>query len=149
MKVILSQNVPNIGNKGEIKEVADGYARNFLFKQGLAKMATADAVALLKAQEERRVKEMEKELQVSQQAAGRLDGAEIEIKVKSSDGGTLYSGVGPERIVNELRRQLKIVIQPGQVDLKKGIKECGEHRVKIKFPHGLEAELVVRVTAIC
>ena len=147
MKVILLKDIQDVGKNGEIKEVADGYARNFLFKQGLAKLATADAVALVKAQKEKRIREMEKELQVSQQAAGRLDGAEIEVKVKSSDGGTLYSGVGPDKIVNESRKQLKIVIQPGQVDLKKGIKECGEHRVKIKFPHNLEAELIVRVSA--
>lgn len=142
------KDAPGVGKNGEIKEVADGYARNFLFKQGLAKMATADAVALVKAQEERRVKEMEKELQVSQQAAGRLDGAEIEIKVKSSDGGTLYSGVGPDKIASESRKQLKIVIKSEQVDLRKGIKECGDHRVKIKFPHGLEAELIVKVSAV-
>lgn len=147
MKVILLKEVLGVGREGEIKEVADGYARNFLFKQGLAMMATVDAIALVKAQEERRVKEMEKELQASQQAAGRLDGAEIEIKVKSSDGGTLYSGVGPDKIAGELRKQLKIIIKPAQVDLKKGIKECGDHRVKIKFPHGLEAELIVKVSA--
>lgn len=147
MKVVLLKDVQGTGRKGEIKEVADGYARNFLFKQNLAKMATADAVRAVEIEKERLAKEMERELAESQKAASRLDGAEIEIKVKSSDGGTLYSGVGPDKIVSELRKQLGIAVKHGQVDLRKGIKECGDHRVKIKFPHGLEAELIVRVSA--
>ena len=147
MKVILSQNVPNIGNIGEIKEVADGYARNFLFKQGLAKAATAVAIESIKAMEEKRVRDMQRELTESQKTASRLDGVEIEILAKVSATNTLYSAVGAEQITRAVRKQLGVDLKAGQIDLRKGIKDCGEHRVKIKFPHGLEAELIVKVSA--
>ncbi|MBI4427178.1 MAG: 50S ribosomal protein L9 [Candidatus Magasanikbacteria bacterium] len=147
MKVILLKEVQNIGSRGEIKEVADGYARNFLFRQGLAKAATAVAIESIKAMEEKKAREMKRELAESQKIASRLDGVEIEIFAKVSDTNTLYSGVGAEQITRAVRKQLGVDLKAGQVDLRKGIKECGEHRVKIKFPHGLEAELIVRVSA--
>lgn len=147
MKVILLEDVPNIGRKEDIKEVADGYARNFLFKQGLAKAATAMAIESVKALEEKRAREMKRELADSQKIASRLDGVEIEILAKVSAANTLYSAVGAEQITRAVRKQLGVDLQAGQVDLRKGIKECGDHRVKIKFPHGLEAELIVRVSA--
>ncbi|OGH71248.1 MAG: 50S ribosomal protein L9 [Candidatus Magasanikbacteria bacterium RIFCSPLOWO2_01_FULL_43_20b] len=147
MKVIFLKDVPGVGSKDEIKEVADGYARNFLLKQGLAKAATAVAIESVKALEEKRAREVKRELVESQRIASRLDGVEIEIIAKTSDANTLYSGVGAEQIARAVRKQLGVDLQVGQIDLRKGIKECGEHRVKIKFPHGLEAELIVRVSA--
>ncbi|MBI4993083.1 MAG: 50S ribosomal protein L9 [Candidatus Magasanikbacteria bacterium] len=147
MKVILLKEVKNIGSKGEIKEVADGYARNFLFRQGLAKAATATAIESIKAMEEKKARDMQRELTESQKTANRLDGVEVEILAKTSDASTLYSGVGAEQITRAVRKQLGVDLKIEQVDLRKGIKDCGEHRVKIKFPHGLEAELIVRVSA--
>mgnify|MGYP001614736160 FL=1 len=147
MKVILLKDVPNIGSKEDIKEVADGYARNFLFKQGLAKAATATAIESVKALEEKKAREMKRELVESQKIASRLDGVEIEILAKVSTANTLYSAVGAEQITRAVRKQLGVDLKAAQIDLRKGIKECGDHRVKIKFPHNLEAELIVRVSA--
>lgn len=141
------KDVPNIGRKEDIKEVADGYARNFLFKQGLAKAATARVIESVKALEEKRAREMKRELADSQKIASRVDGVEIEILAKVSEASRLYSAVGAEQIIRAVRKQLGVDLQAGQIDLRKGIKECGEHRVKIKFPHGLEAELIIRISA--
>ena len=146
MKVILLQNVPGTGEKGDIKDVTDGYARNFLIKKNLAKPATTDIVNKLQAQEKKKAKLMEGELKESQQVTSKIDGAEIEILAKTSDGGKLCSAVGAAKIAQEIKRQLGYTIKPGQIELKKAIKECGEFEVKIKFPHGLEADLQVRVS---
>jgi len=146
MKVILLQNVPGTGEKGEIKNVTDGYARNFLIKKNLAKPATTDIVNELQAQEKKKAKLMESELRESQQVTSKIDGTEIEILAKTNDGGKLYSAVGAGKIAQEIKKQLGSTIKPGQIELKKAIKECGEFDVKIKFPHGLEADLRVRVS---
>ena len=146
MKIILLQNVPGTGQKGDIKEVTDGYARNFLLKKNLARAATADVVDKIEVQEKKKAKMMEKELKDSQKVTSKIDGSEIEIIVKTSGGGTLYSAVGAGKIAQEIKKQLGSTVKPGQIELKKAIKECGEFEVKIKFPHGLEADLRVRVS---
>ena len=145
MKVILLKDVPGTGRKGETREVADGFARNFLIKQNLAEQATADALATLKGQEEKKRRDMEKELSDSQVSAGRLDGSEIEIITKASDSGTLYSAIGANKIADAIFRQLGVKVKPNQVMLVKAIKEYSEQNVLIKFPHGLEANLRVTV----
>jgi large subunit ribosomal protein L9 len=146
MKVILLKDVSGTGKKGEIKEVADGFARNFLLQKGLAKQATNDAVNALKAHEEKLRREMEKELKDSQVAAGRVDGREITIVTKASEMGTLYSAVGANKIAEAIQRQLGVVIKPGQIVCGKVIKEYGERVVLVKFPHGLEAHLRVIIS---
>ncbi len=146
MKVILLQNVAGTGQKGDIKEVADGYARNFLIKKNLARPATSDALEKIQAQERKQAKQMERELKDSQDIAGKIDGSEIEILAKVSVGGTLYSAVGADKIAQEVKKQLGFSIKSNQVELNKAIKECGEFEVKIKFPHRLEAELRVKVS---
>ena len=146
MKVILLQNVPGTGKIGDIKEVADGYARNFLIKRKLADPATDDVLNKIQAQEKKRIKEMENELKDSQKIASKIDGAEVEILAKTSEGGTLYSAVGANKIAQEIKKHLGLTIKPGQIELSKAIKECGDFDVKIKFSHGIEADFRVRVS---
>ncbi len=146
MKVILLKDVPGTGKKDEIKEVADGFARNFLLLKGLAKLATQDVVDALKAHEEKLKREMERELKDSQVSAERVDGREVTITAKASETGTLYSAIGAEKIADAIKRQLGVVVKPGQIMFGKAIKEYGERAVLIKFPHGLEANLRVIVS---
>lgn len=146
MKVILLKDVPCTGKKDEIKEVADGFARNFLLLKGLAKLATQDAVDALKAHEEKLKREMERELKDSQVSAERVDGQEITITAKASETGTLYSAIGADKIADAISRQLGVVVKPGQIMFGKAIKEYGERAVLIKFSHGLEANLRVIVS---
>ncbi len=146
MKVILLKDVPGTGKKDEIKEVADGFARNFLLLKGLARQATQDVVDALKAHEEKLKREMERELKDSQVSAERVDGREITITAKASETGTLYSSIGAEKIADAIKRQLGVVVKPGQIMFGKAIKEYCERMVLIKFPHGLEANLRVIVS---
>jgi len=146
MKVLLLQDIKGTGNKGQILEVSDGYARNFLLPKKLAKIASKELINQLKQSEERENKLMEQELKANQKKASQIDGEEIEIKVKASATGTLYSAIGSAKIVEEIKKQIKSNIKSEQVVLNKPIKEIGEYKIKIKFGHGLEAELRVIVS---
>ncbi|NLZ96591.1 MAG: 50S ribosomal protein L9 [Candidatus Magasanikbacteria bacterium] len=146
MKVLLLQDIKGTGNKGQILEVSDGYARNFLLPKKLAKIASKELINQFKQSEERENKLMEQELKANQKKASQIDGEEIEIKVKASATGTLYSAIGSAKIVEEIKKQIKSNIKSEQVVLNKPIKEIGEYKIKIKFGHGLEAELRVIVS---
>lgn len=146
MKVILLKNVPGTGEKGQIKEVADGYAQNFLFRQKLARQATAKVVAEEESKKNKEVKVAKDELKQSQKNAGKIDGGELNIVEKASETGTLYSAIGGKRISDEIKKQLKVSVKPKQIEIKSAIKDTGEHNVLVKFPHGLEADVKVNIS---
>ncbi|HBU06652.1 MAG TPA: 50S ribosomal protein L9 [Candidatus Magasanikbacteria bacterium] len=146
MKVLFLKDVPGTGKRGEIKEVADGYAQNFLFRQKLARQVTQ---AVLKQETERQEKEIKKnsnELKQSQKYAARLDGSELLIQEKASDAGTLYQTVNAKKLAEEIKKQSGVTVTADQIEIEKSIKEIGEHRVLVKFPQGLEAEVSVIVS---
>ncbi len=146
MQVILIQNVAGLGQIDEIKEVSDGYARNFLFAKNLAMQATPRMLADLDGRKHKKVKTNEHELREQQVAAGKLDGLELEIKAKAEKNGALYAAVGPQK-VSEALVKLGFKINKDQIILKP-IKEAGEHKAKIKFKHGLEAGVLVIVSKV-
>jgi large subunit ribosomal protein L9 len=146
MKVILLQDVPGTGKKGDIKDVADGYARNFLLKRNLAQAGTKGALQIVKIQEEKKKKENMQELEENQKKASRLDGMGIEVVAKASEEGTLYAAIGARKLADEIKKQRGVEIDPKQLIIGKAIKEEGEHQVKVQFGHGLEAELTVVVS---
>lgn len=145
MKVILLKDVPGTGKKGETKTVADGYARNFLLKSKMAKIASEKAVNESAAEEEKKKRDTEKELREFQKAAGNIDGREIELEEKVNDEGRLYAALSAQAIAKAVKTQLGTAVQPKQVVFPKPIKEIGEHEICIRFGHGIEAELTVVV----
>ncbi|PIR03094.1 MAG: 50S ribosomal protein L9 [Candidatus Magasanikbacteria bacterium CG11_big_fil_rev_8_21_14_0_20_43_7] len=147
MKVILLQDIKGTGRKGEIKDVADGYARNFLIKQGLAQSATKQAVAAVEADLAINQKANELELKRTQEVVAKLDGMEITVAEKINEKGHLYAALSPNAVTFAVKNQLKTNLDPKQVIFEAPIKETGEHLVKIEFPHGLEAELTVTISA--
>lgn len=148
MKVILLADVKGAGEKGEIKDVADGYARNFLFKQKLAELATPQTLTNTKAEEDRKRRQMECELREFQRDAARLDGADVEFGEKVSSEGTLYAAVGPIKIAQAIRKQISINVKSDQIMIPRPIKEVGDHKVIVRFGHGLEAEINVVVSEL-
>jgi large subunit ribosomal protein L9 len=144
MKIILLKDVEKLGKKYEIKEVKAGYARNFLIPQGLAKQATKEALKWLEIQKEIEAKKVEEELKNVQELASRIDGYELTIPVKISEGGQLYENINSQKIAERLQAE-NFAIDKKQIELEKPIKELGEFLVKIKFKHNLEAEIKVIV----
>ena len=145
MKVILLENIEKIGKKYEIKKVADGFARNFLFPKILAKLATEKNLKWLGEQKEIENKETKKELEKLQEIASSIDGLEIPISVKVGEKNQLFETINSQKIFDKLK-EMDFKIKKSQINLSKQIKELGEFPVKISFDHNLEAEIRVIVT---
>lgn len=146
MKIILLQNVEGLGKEGDIKDVATGYARNFLIPRGLAEEATEDLIAQLEKKKEEEAREAEADLAKTENFASHLDGQEIEIFTKVSEESRLYAAVSPAKIAEELKK-IGFQITSKQIEIKEPIKELGEYEVKINLPHGLEVKVTVMVKA--
>lgn len=146
MKVIFLKNIPGAGQRGAVKEVADGYARNFLLPRGFARAATDLAVQRLDDEARETKKLSEENLRETQKLASKIDGAVVELQEKVSPEGTLYAAVGQKKISAALKKKLGTVISEDWLSLRKPIKECGEFEVRARLPHGLEADITVLVT---
>jgi large subunit ribosomal protein L9 len=144
MKVILLQDVENLGKRFEIKEVKDGYARNFLIPNGLAKPATKDVLKWLEVQKEIQSKKAEGVLKEIQESASAVDDREIVVSVKVGEDDQLFESVTSQMILEKLKEG-GFDIKKNQIILEEPIKELGEFPVKIKFEHNLEAEIKVIV----
>jgi large subunit ribosomal protein L9 len=145
MKVILLKDVPKIGKKLEVKDVKDGYARNFLFPQDLAKPATEEVMKWLEVQKEIVEKKAEESLKSIQDMASSIDEMEVAISVKAGDKDELFEAINAKKIAEKLKEQ-GFEIKKEQIDLKDPIKELGEFPIKIKFEHNLEAEITLILT---
>ena len=151
MKVILLKDVEKLGKKGEIKNVADGYARNFLIPNKLAVLATKSELAKLEEQKKIETEKAEEELKFYQEIASQIDGLEIEIPVKVSEEGKLFGAVTASQINEKLKENLSRsrVLQEGfeikkeQIKLEEPIKEIGEYEAIVEFPHNLETKIKV------
>jgi large subunit ribosomal protein L9 len=144
MKVILLKNVDKVGRVGETKEVAEGYARNFLIPKGLVRLATAGAVTKIEAEKRAAAEKAVNEQKKIKKLAKEISGVEIKIAAKVGEGGKLYGSVGAEEIVVELKRK-GFEIDKNQIKMEKPIKDVGGHEIVIKLKEGLEAKVLVRV----
>ncbi len=147
MKVVLISNVKKLGLKGEIVDVADGYAENFLYTQNLAVQATPQVIAKLEQQKQNRVRKNEKDLVGAQKTAEKLEGSEIVITEKVNDEGVLYAAVTGKVIAEYLKNNGHEEITEKMIKLRSPIKETGEYKCRIELPHKLEADLQVVIEA--
>ncbi len=144
MKVILLENIKAIGAKFEVKDVSDGYARNFLFPNGLAKPAGAKELAEVEKRKAVAAVEAEEALKKAQEVVAALDGREIEIGAKVAEGEKLYAAVTEDKIAKELKAQ-GFEVNKKQIKLSEPIKEVGEHDAVVDYEHGLEAKIKIIV----
>lgn len=140
MKVILLQDVEKLGRKNEVKEVADGFARNFLFVKNLAEPATAEALKQWEQNKEAAAKKAEEELVATEQVASTLDGQEIEIKAKADESGKLFGAISAVKIAKALKDS-GFDVAKNNIKIAEPIKEVGEHEILVELPHGLEAKV--------
>jgi len=139
MKVILLQDVENLGKEEEVKEVADGFARNFLLPKKLAEIATDDAVKKAESKKQKKAEEAKTELEEVQKLAEQLEGRELYIKVKEEDG-KLFGSINEKTIAKTFKDE-GLNINPENVKLAEPIKEMGEYDAQINLDHGLEANI--------
>jgi large subunit ribosomal protein L9 len=139
MKIILLQNVENLGKEGEIIEVADGHARNFLIPKKLAEPATEDAAKRAEAKKQKEEQNAKMELEETQKLAELLEGREVYVKVKEKDG-ILFGSVNEKVIAKTLKAE-GTNIKPENIKMAESIKEMGDYDVQISLDHGLEANI--------
>ncbi|MFH1180914.1 MAG: 50S ribosomal protein L9 [bacterium] len=145
MKVILLQNVENLGKKFDVKDIKSGYANNFLIPKGLVKRATKEALLWLAAQKEIEAKVVEEELKGFQGLASALDGQEVIIEMRIGEQGQLFEAVNAQKISEKLK-ELGFEVKKSQIKLENPIKELGEYPVNVHFEHNLEAEIKIIIT---
>jgi len=145
MKVLLIKDVKSLGKRGDVKEVKDGYGKNFLIAKGFARHATPEILEQ-HAQEELIVAQnLEKEVNVLKEIAKKLDKAEIVITKKLGKNGHLFGSVTKDEIAQALKEQHGIEIDKKHINEKSAIKTVGEHDLDFKLGHGLHATLHVDV----
>ena len=148
MKVILQADVKGTGKKGQIFEVADGYARNFLFPKKLAIEATTGNIQDIshkKALEDRRkVKEKEDAVELG----GKLNALVIEVKTNTGEGGRLFGSVTSKEIADALKKQHGVEVDKRKLEIKEPIKALGNYEVPVKIHPDVMAKLQVHVVAI-
>lgn len=145
MKIILIKNVENIGEKYEMKEVKNGYARNFLIPNNLAVLATEKNIMWAEKEKKKEEKNIEEDLKKIQELASKMDGLEVNFEVKTGKEDQLFESITAQKIADNLKK-MGYEIKKSQIDLKQNIKELGEFPVKIKFEHNLETEIRVIIT---
>jgi len=143
MKVILMQDVKGQGKKGQLVEVSDGYARNFLLPKKAAVIATAENVNTMKQQEKARKAQEAAEKAEAQAIAKKLEGLTVKIVAKAGEGGRLFGAVTAKEIAEALSAQHAVTINKAKLVLDEPIKTCGGFQVKAKL--GYEVVGTVKV----
>ncbi len=145
MKVLLIKDVKSLGKKGEVKEVKDGYGKNFLIAKGFARSATPEILAQHAQDELIVAQNLEKEVNALKEIAAQLDKCEIIITKKLGQNGHLFGSVTKDEIAVALKDQHGIEIDKKHINEKHAIKTIGEHDLDFKLGHGLHATLHVDV----
>jgi large subunit ribosomal protein L9 len=146
MKVIFLKDVKGKGKKGEVKNVADGYAHNFLIKQGLAVEATTSSVSQLEGQKNKEKKQAAEELEEAKKLKGTLESLTVEMKAKSGEGGRLFGSITSKQIADELKKTHKIKVDKRKIEMNDAIRSLGFTNVPVKLHQDVTATLKVHVT---
>ena len=146
MKVILQQDVRGQGKKGQLVDVSDGYARNFLLPKKLAVIATAENLNTMKQQEKARKAQEAAEKAQAQATAKQLEGLTVKIAAKAGEGGRLFGAVTAKEISEALSAQHGVDIAKTKLVLEEPIKACGGYQVKAKLGYEVTGTVNVMVT---
>ncbi len=145
MKVIFLKDVKGRGKKGEVKDVAVGYAQNFLLKQGLAVEATPGNLANLKNQQKKEQKLEEQALQDAKDLKEKMEKLTVEIKAKSGEGGRLFGSITNKQVADELKKTHDIKVDRRKIEMDQPIRTLGVTKVPVKLHHEVTATLNVHV----
>ena len=147
MKVILIKDIKGTGFAGDIINVSDGYARNFLFPKGLAKEASAHNLNIAKQQQQANEKRRMLERLSAEEAAKRLSGLKGVIKAKCGENGRLFGSITSKEISDAILDQHGIEIEKKRIVMDDHIKDLGETKLSIKVYAGISADIIVSVEA--
>ena len=145
MKVILLQGVKSLGKKGEVVNVNDGYARNFILPKKLGAEATAKNLNDLKLQKNNEKKVAQENLDAAKELAAELAAGKVELAIKVGEGGRTFGSVSSKEIAAAVKDQMKLDVDKKKIVLKENIKTLGTHIVNVKLHPEVTAELKVVV----
>ncbi|ANU09382.1 50S ribosomal protein L9 [Planococcus antarcticus DSM 14505] len=146
MKVIFLKDVKGKGKKGEIKNVADGYAHNFLLKNNLAIEANQATISKLDGQKKKEQKEADHERQEAEELKETLEGLVIELTAKSGEGGRLFGSITTKQVATALEKKHGIKLDKRKMELDDAIRALGYTNIPVKLHHDVTATLRVHVT---
>ncbi len=144
MKLILTADVKGKGKKGEMINVSDGYARNFLLPKGLAIEADAQALTELRNREESKAHHIAEEKAAAKATADKLGGGKVTLKVKSGASGKIFGSVTAKEVGDAINSAYKVDIDRRKISMK-DIKSLGDYTVTVKLYTGISAEMTVSV----
>ena len=145
MKVLLTKDVKSLGKAGEIKDVADGYGKNFLIGKGLALHATTEVMNRWKSEQKRAAENEAKEIATAKELAEKLNATKLTIKHKVGANGHLIGSVTNKEIAESLEDQFSIMLDKKNISLDKKIKSVGIYEVDCKLGHAIHASLKVDI----
>ena len=145
MKVILKEDVKSLGNKGEIVNVSDGYARNFILKTGKGIEANTKNLNDLKLKKANDDKVAQEHYEAAVELGKKIEAGKIEVSIKTGEGGKAFGSVSSKEIATEVKAQMELEVDKKKVQLKDAIKALGTYEVPIKLHPKVTAKLKVVV----
>ena len=145
MKVILKQDVANLGGAGDIVDVADGYGNNYLLPRNLAMMASKGAVKDAELMRQSRVKREAKSLGEAQELKEKLEARPVTVAAKAGEDGTLYGSVGNTVVAQAIKDQLGITVDRRRIPMEKPFKHLGTEEIEVRIHPELTATIRVEV----
>lgn len=145
MKVILKQSVPNVGKEGQVVKVKDGFARNFLFPQGMAIVADKSQLKVLEARNARLAKTLEDTKAAAEAQAEKLDQKRVRIEVRSGAGQRLFGAVTSQDIADAIKEQLGVEIDKKVVGILQPIKQLGHYAIEIDLHRHVDCRVHVDI----
>ena len=145
MKLILNSDVTKLGRKGDIVDVAKGYARNYLLPKNLAIVATDSNISIAEKIQEKRIAEITESEELAESIKVALADAHLVIPQKSTDEGTLYAAVANNEIVEVIEKLSGFKIEESQIELNDQVKEIGLHNIKIRISEDVDFDVVLEV----
>ena len=145
MKVILLQDVKKVGKKGDVVDISDGYARNFLFPRKLAEEANNNNMHILNTKKENERKKKLAEIEAEQKLASDLKGKEIKIEAKSGNGGRLFGAITSKDVAELINKQFKLSVDKKKIVMDT-IKVAGSYDIEIKLYPEVSTKMKVIIT---
>lgn len=145
MKVILIKDVAKIGKKGEVKEVNDGFANNFLIAKGFGKIATKEIQAKLEKEAKEATAKADRQNEKMNELKRELEKRTFTVAVKVGDKGQIFGGAHEKDIIAAINAKLNTTLEKQNVHIEHPIKSIGQHKVKIKLGHGQEAITTINI----
>ncbi len=147
MKVVLLQDVPQLGSKYQVVEVSNGYARNYLIPRGLAQPATPELLKEVEKHRKQALQKEQREIERARNLAQRLSDLVVEIAVPAGESGRLYHAVSAHEIVQQLKTQHGIDLDRDQLVLDEPLRSLGVHTVTVRLHRQVRASLKVNIVA--